>query len=143
MKHTYHIAYPRARRLFACAGIIACTIGLIGADAASARKPVKDDGRVAVGEPVNCIMPSRVRSTRVLDERTIDFEMDGGDVYRNILPYSCPSLGFEERFSYKLSTSQLCSVDIITVLQIGGPGLRPGPSCGLGKFQKMSKPPKK
>ncbi|HEX7781749.1 MAG TPA: hypothetical protein VF509_02980 [Sphingobium sp.] len=111
-------------------------------DAASARKPAKDDGRVAVGEPIDCIMPNRLRNTNVRDDRTIDFVMNNGDVYRNVLPNSCPSLGFEQRFSYRLSTSQLCSVDVITVLQTAGGGYMQGASCGLGKFQKMSKPAK-
>lgn len=129
-------------RLFMQAAVAACAIGLIGASAAPARKPAKDDGRVAVGEAVDCISTNRIRNSRVLDDRTIDFEMDGGVVYRNVLPFSCSGLGFEQRFSYRLSTPQLCSVDIITVLRTGGPGLMPGPSCGLGKFQKMSKPVK-
>ncbi|WP_246524831.1 hypothetical protein [Sphingobium phenoxybenzoativorans] len=129
----------------ACAALIALTAmaaaGLI-ADSASARKPAKDDGRVAVGEPVDCIMPNRLRNTNVRDDSTIDFVMNNGDVYRNTLPNSCPSLGFEQRFSYRLSTSQLCSVDIITVLQTAGGNYMQGASCGLGKFQKMSKPAK-
>jgi hypothetical protein len=58
-------------------------------------------------------------------------------VYRNTLPYSCPQLGFEERFLYKTSLSQLCSTDIITVLTSGGPDLSRGASCGLGQFQPV------
>jgi hypothetical protein len=55
--------------------------------------------------------------------------------YRNTLPQSCPSLGFEERFGYATSLSELCSVDIITVLY-ATPVSR-GASCGLGKFQPV------
>jgi hypothetical protein len=102
-------------------------------------KEKKPDDLVAIGEPIDCIMPHMLRSTHVRDDKTIDFEMNNGTIYRNTLPYSCPSLGFEERFAYKLSTSQLCSVDIITVLQSFGGGLSQGASCGLGKFQKMEK----
>jgi len=105
-------------------------------------KDKKPDDLVAVGEPVDCIMPNRIRNTHVRDDQTIDFEMIGGTLYRNTLPYKCPGLGFEERFAYKLSTNQLCSVDIITVLQSFGSGLSQGASCGLGKFQKMEKPKK-
>ncbi|MCP5399149.1 MAG: hypothetical protein H6921_07580 [Sphingomonas sp.] len=110
----------------------------IGASPALAKKKDTDD-LVAVGEPVNCIMPSRIRSTHVRDDQTIDFEMNNGKIYRNTLPYSCPSLGFEERFSYKLSTSQLCSVDIIYVLHNYGGSLSQGAGCGLGQFQPMEK----
>lgn len=137
-----HMRSVRIRRFFGPALAAGLIMGFAGDDDAFARKPPRDDGRVDVGEPVDCIMPSRVRNTRVLDDKTIDFEMANGDVYRNTLPNSCPSLGFEERFSYQLSTSQLCSVDIITVLQSGGPGLMRGASCGLGEFQKRVKPKK-
>jgi hypothetical protein len=87
------------------------------------------------GKPVSCVQLSQIRSTSVHGDSTIDFHMAGGKVYRNTLPMSCPSLGFEERFAYKTSLSQLCSVDIITVLQ--SPGISPGPSCGLGEFQPV------
>ncbi len=87
------------------------------------------------GDAVNCVSLQSIRSTQVHGDSTIDFHMNGGKVYRNTLPNSCPSLGFEERFLYKTSLSQLCSVDIITVLQ--SPGLSQGPSCGLGKFQPV------
>lgn len=90
---------------------------------------------VATGEPISCVSLRNIQSTRVHGDSVIDFHMNGGKVYRNTLPNSCPSLGFEERFSYKTSLSQLCSVDIITVLQ--SPGLSQGPSCGLGKFQPV------
>lgn len=92
------------------------------------------------GKPVDCVQISQIRSSSVRSDQIIDFEMAGGKVYRNTLPMSCPSLGFEERFAYKTSIGQLCSVDTITVLQ--SPGITPGPSCGLGKFQpvKLVKP---
>lgn len=117
--------------------LVAATVAL-----PATAKDKKPDTLVAVGEPISCINPRLIRSTHVRDDQTIDFEMGGGVVYRNTLPYKCSGLGFEERFAYKLSTSELCSVDIITVLQSFGGGLSQGPSCGLGKFQKMEKPKK-
>jgi hypothetical protein len=92
-----------------------------------------------VGKAKDCVTISQIRSTRVIDNKTIDFTMAGGKVYRNTLPYSCPSLGFEQRFSYRTSTSQLCSVDTIRVLQAFGGGVQEGAGCGLGKFQPMEK----
>lgn len=97
------------------------------------------DPYVPKGEAADCIPIRAIRSTNVRDDRTIDFVMNGRKIYRNTLPQSCPSLGFEKRFSYTTSLSQLCSVDIITVLWNTGPGLQPGASCGLGKFQPMEK----
>jgi hypothetical protein len=84
------------------------------------------------GEPENCIQTSRIAGTRVHDDFTIDFELTGGNVYRNTLPGRCPGLGFEERFGYRVSAGQLCRLDTITVLQSGG--ATPGPTCALGPF---------
>ena len=102
----------------------------------------KPDNLIAAGDPVDCVQIVAIQSTNVRDDKTIDFMMNGGKIYRNTLPDSCPSLGFERKFSYATSLSQLCSVDIITVLQSSGPGLQRGASCGLGKFQPMQKTPK-
>ncbi len=88
-----------------------------------------------IGKALDCVPLRNIRSTRVYGDSTIDFDMGGGKIYRNTLPNSCPRLGFEERFLYKTSLSQLCSVDIITVLS--SPDLSQGPSCGLGKFQPI------
>lgn len=122
--------------------LAASATALLIATTPAIAKDKQPDNLVAVGEPIDCINPRLIRSTHVRDDQTIDFEMSGNTIYRNTLPYKCSSLGFEERFAYKLSTSQLCSVDIITVLQSFGGGLSQGPSCGLGKFQKMEKPKK-
>ncbi|MGE3744103.1 MAG: hypothetical protein AB7G25_00060 [Sphingomonadaceae bacterium] len=92
------------------------------------------------GKPESCISIPQIRESRVRDDQTIDFYMRGGKVYRSTLPHSCPSLGFEKRFSYKTSLSQLCSTDIITVLT--GPGITAGASCGLGPFQPVTSAPK-
>jgi hypothetical protein len=88
------------------------------------------------GKDVSCVQVRQIRQTHVRSDKIIDFEMQGGKVFRNELPYSCPQLGFEERFSYRVSTGSLCSVDTITVLQNTG-GLSAGASCGLGRFQPV------
>lgn len=89
------------------------------------------------GKALSCIPLRQIRETLVHGDQTIDFRMLGGKVYRNKLPYSCPQLGFEERFGYKTSLSQLCSTDIITVLNTTGGGINRGASCGLGEFQPV------
>lgn len=94
-----------------------------------------------IGEPESCITRSNIRSTDVIDDQTIDFKMRNGDIYRNSLPHRCSGLGFEESFSYKTSTNQLCSVDIIHVLSQTGGRLDTRGACGLGKFQKIERIP--
>lgn len=90
------------------------------------------------GKVEKCIQINSIRQSDVRDDKTIDFTMNNGKVYRNNLSNSCPSLGFEKAFSYKTSLSVLCNTDIITVLHQGG-GPRMGASCGLGDFQPMKK----
>ena len=113
--------------------VIAALILMPGTALARDRNAVPD--ATPIGDAVSCVQLQSIRSTQVHGDSVIDFHMNGGKVYRNTLPNRCPSLGFEERFLYKTSLSQLCSVDIITVLQ--SPGLSQGPSCGLGKFQPV------
>jgi hypothetical protein len=87
-----------------------------------------------VGAPVDCIDIARIDHTRVRDNRTIDFHMRGGRVYRNRLPDECSGLAFEDSFTYRTSLSRLCSVDVVTVNR--GSAAR-GPTCALGPFQPI------
>jgi hypothetical protein len=108
---------------------------LILAAAAPAANRRRVPEATPTGPAVGCIQLSQIRETQVRDDRTIDFFLRGGRVYRNTLPRSCPNLGFEQRFGYATSLNQLCSVDIITVLQL--PPSPAGASCGLGRFQPV------
>lgn len=92
-----------------------------------------------VGEEVSCINTNQIRSTKVVADNVIDFRMTGNKMYRNTLPHGCPSLLSEERFSMRVQTGRLCSVDTIRVLHSYGGGLEEGAGCGLGKFQPMEK----
>jgi hypothetical protein len=116
------------------------SIALLSASGTAIAGGKKADNLRPAGEAVNCVQIRQISSTKVRDDKTIDFHMAGDKIYRNTLPHSCPGLGFEQKFMYKTSLSQLCSVDIITVLQDAG-GLHRGASCGLGKFQPMEKAP--
>ena len=89
------------------------------------------------GKPVSCVNLQSIRETRVRDDSTIDFYLNGGKTYRNTLPYKCSGLGFQQAFSYKTSLTRLCSVDLITVIQQGGGPIR-GATCGLGQFQPVT-----
>ena len=94
------------------------------------RQPVP---MVQAGEPVSCIRTSRIRSTSIVDDQTVDFRMTDGTVLRNTLPNRCPGLAMADAFSYRTEQAQLCSVDVIRVLNTA-PGPRFGASCGLGPF---------
>ena len=123
------------------AGVLTLMVAALGMSAdARPLKPEQEAKIKPAGPPVRCIPLRSIRNTRVRDNQTIDFYMNGNKVYRNRLPHSCPSLGFEEKFSYSTSLSQLCSVDIITVLH--SPPVTRGASCGLGEFQPVTGAPR-
>ena len=88
------------------------------------------------GKPEACIRTISIRDTHVRSDSVIDFDMGGGKLYRNTLPYACSGLGFEQKFLYSTSIGELCSVDTITVLHDTPGG--PGPTCGLGTFQPVT-----
>lgn len=93
------------------------------------------EGYKATGEMENCVSTRRISSTRVIDDDTILFEMRGKKVYLNRLSHSCHGLRMSGGFSYKVSTTQLCKGEIITVLETMGQGS----SCSLGKFELLDK----
>ena len=109
--------------------------GLAVATAKQSEKPTVK----AVGEPIKCVRLHAIRSTDVVDGKTIDFKMRGGKTYRNTLDRKCPRLKSEERFSYRTSLGELCDVDIIHVLHNYTGTLEKGASCSLGKFQQIVK----
>jgi hypothetical protein len=122
--------------------IAALLLAAACAEAAHAR-PLKPEQEARIrqsGEAVKCVQRSRIRETRVRNDRTIDFYMLGGQVYRNRLPQVCAGLGFEERFGYATGLDDLCAVDVIHVIHM--PPTIPGAACGLGNFQPITGAPR-
>ena len=97
------------------------------------RPPVEPLATVT-GEAENCIPLTSIRSTRIRDDYTIDFEGPGSKVWRNTLPNRCNGLKSADKFTYETSLSQLCNTDIIYVLNDYGGSLQRGAGCGLGMF---------
>lgn len=105
-------------------------VGACAADGERTPRKVAPAAEIA-GDPVNCVQTRNIRSSKVQDDSTIDFEMVGGTTLRNALPNTCPGLAFEGRFAHSSTTGQLCNVDTVTLLYSDG---RRGVSCGLGQF---------
>ena len=91
-----------------------------------------------LGESERCITMSRINRTEVIDDSTVIFYLNGGDIYVNRLPHRCPGLRSRQAFMYKNTTNTLCNVDTIRVLDNMGGSLRPGVACGLGEFHPVS-----
>ena len=118
-------------------GACAATAGNSGGSSGPQSAPASASAKP---ETTDCIDLIRIDRSEVVDDQTILFHMKGGKVWKNTLPYKCPRLGFEKAFSHKTSINRLCSVDIITVLDTTA--RMPGASCGLGKFEAYTPPPK-
>jgi hypothetical protein len=94
---------------------------------------------VAEGPPVTCITTNQIRSMRIVNDQTIDFEMTGRRVFRNEMPFRCSGLSFHRSIRHNSRTSQLCSMNTITVNQPGSGWS--GASCPLGRFQPLVRVP--
>jgi len=89
-------------------------------------------------EAERCILINRISNTHVIDDQRILFYMRGKKAYLNLLPRRCGGLGIQRRFMYETSQSQLCDLDMISVLYNRGGGFSRGASCGLGLFHPMT-----
>jgi hypothetical protein len=81
-----------------------------------------------------CVQINTIRRTEVVDDQNILFHMRGNKVYNNRLPNRCPGLGLGRAFKYSTSSSQLCNVDIISVIESSTGRIVSGARCGLGMF---------
>ena len=89
--------------------------------------------------PKNCLSLMSIDDLDIIDNQNIAFRMNNGDYYLNHLPNTCPMLDRYRVIMYKTPLSSLCSLDIINVLDPIGGGLQYYGSCGLGKFNPVSK----
>lgn len=128
-----------ATAAFVAALFLGATAGTAAAqdedDAATRPEHPKLQDYKATGETQMCVNTSRIRRSEVLDDYTILFHMRNGRIFVNRLPHRCFGLGFERGFGYSLSTSLLCDVDIIQVIEPSGMGAH----CGLGEFERLVK----
>jgi hypothetical protein len=117
--------------------LLACLLaaGCAGSDGDPANRTVW----VTDGPPVNCITKSQVRTFRVVDDRTVDFERNRNIGWRNELPMRCNGLTFGTKFRVNSRGNQLCNFDSITPVSMSR---GPNPMrCQLGRFQPMKRVP--
>ena len=86
------------------------------------------------GPAQSCVQINQYTETRIRDDWTIDFVRMGKQAWRNTLPHRCPGLKSADAFTYETSLTQLCSTDVIHVLDRVGGELNKGVGCGLGQF---------
>jgi hypothetical protein len=115
------------RSLRARAALLSLAVGAVAVAASAVA--LADDGGTR-----RCVARSSIDRTEIVDDGTILFRMRNGDVYRNVLRHECPTLKSRDQFAYRVNTAQLCSADLITVLERNALGFARGPSCSLGTF---------
>ena len=87
-------------------------------------------GRVP-GKPVSCVQLNQLGPSQTVDRTAIIYGQ-GRTLYLNRLPHGCPGLTHFTFPVVNTSLSQLCSSDILTIVDQGS-HMTMG-SCGLGEF---------
>lgn len=102
--------------------------------ASAARDAERTPAVTVLGPGQNCIDRSSVRNTVVRSDTVIDFEMNGGRVYRSTLKNRCPGLGWDRAITYETAINDLCTQQIVYALQTVGGVPQRGAGCSLGEF---------
>ncbi len=97
------------------------------------------DGRVA-GAPVNCIQLYNIQSSEIVDKTAIVYRGRNGTLYVNRVNGSAAFLDDDDILVSKTYSSQLCSIDIIQLVDRSS-RMSSG-SVSLGEFIPYPKPPK-
>ncbi len=84
-----------------------------------------------------CIPIKDIRRTEVIDDQNILFHLRNKKTYNNHLPHRCGGLAYAKAFKYETAQSELCNVDIISVINTTTGTLMPGASCALGLFERV------
>src|SRR5690242_1338460 len=86
-----------------------------------------------------CLYQNELRTTKVLDDRTILFTTRDGQTYSNTLPRQCPSLRRGSLVNYTYDSRRLCAGSMFQVLlDLGGGRKVPTFVCPLGIFAPVT-----
>ena len=87
-----------------------------------------------------CLQIGRISHTEIIDDWNVIFYMRGREIYRNRLPNRCPGLRSADSFMYQdLAQCALQRRYHQPVAKSSVVDSAPGPACGLGKFEPITK----
>lgn len=110
-------------------------LALTGAGAQEEAEPGAEDAKEA-RKPPRCVTTNRIRSSQILDNKTIILDMVGrNNDLKMSLRYPCHQLKFHDYFFYRSFAGRLCVNDLIFD--------RGGSSCPIASFSYYEKPEKK
>jgi hypothetical protein len=95
-------------------------------------------GREA-GKPTNCIYQRDIDSAQIVDRTAILYKMRGGTIYLNRPASGAQSLDWNVILVTDTHSDQLCSIDIVKLIDQGTPHMFRG-TVGLGAFVPYTKP---
>jgi hypothetical protein len=129
------------RRLLYAAAIFAVTGCMTDRTAATNPEPSPKlrealAGRTA-GPPTSCINLRDIRSSRIIDESAIIYEMSSRLWYVNMPDGGCPGLHPNRALVSRTPSTSLCRGDIVRI--IDPPSPMTFGACGLGKFVPYTK----
>ena len=97
------------------------------------------EGRVA-GKPVDCISQRDIRSSQIIDGTAIVYTSNNGTIYVNRPRGGAAFLDDDDILVTKSYTDQLCSIDIVNLIDRGS-RMNSG-SLSLDQFVPYPRPPK-
>jgi len=86
-------------------------------------------GAAAPAFSMTCLKTRDIRSHKLVDNQTLDFQMRNGAVYRNQTQSSCSGLRFSG-YIHRSPDGSLCDYEVLRILDHGG-------VCALGTFTKL------
>jgi hypothetical protein len=87
------------------------------------------------GATETCLRAAAIRSTKILNDHQILFEMRGGRKYLN--DAKCVGLRKSSVLSYRVDAGQVCTSTVVYLFESGA-GLMPGGSCFLTPWQELA-----
>lgn len=121
---------------FLTGAVTGILLGMAAEAADRAEPPATPAGYVRTGETTNCLVNTRIRSSRILNRDQILFEMQGGKTYLTE-PKNC-RLRKSHALSYKLTSNQLCTTTIVHLIETGSSTSHQG-ACILAPFERLEK----
>jgi len=88
-------------------------------------------------ETERCLFTREIRSTEILDEQHLVFQLSGKRLYLVQFQYTCPGLRRGASIVYETHDARLCRLDQIRAFQ-PGPAI-PNPPCTLPGFMPVEK----
>lgn len=110
--------------------VVAMTAGLA---ACTSSEPAATGMQQADSSSRACIRPADIAKQDIVSDEEIRFEMRNGDKWVNKLPRKCPSLKFQDGFTWEVRGMMVCSNEQTIYVKDDAT------SCQLGAFTKLPK----